>query len=222
MRRFLALFALLVLATDARAAILPRSAPIANVRYEITADSANLSSRHLSVAMTFSVTTSRPIILALPAWSPGHYALLWFARRISAFTAEANGHPLEWRKLDFQTWEIRPTAPGTVKVSFRYLADAVDRAVAWTAPNFAFFNGTNLFLYPVGRGFDWPATVTVRTESGWRVATGMKAASGAPNAFGAANYHDLVDMPFTSDASTSTALAPRATGCVSRFTPPAR
>ncbi|HEY6826223.1 MAG TPA: hypothetical protein VI259_05165 [Gemmatimonadaceae bacterium] len=193
--RLLTLCALSGATTDARAAVHPTSAPIANVRYEVTADSASLGTRHLSVAMTFSVSSSRPVVLALPAWSPGHYTLLWFARRVSAFTADAGGQPIEWRKLDFQTWEIRPKAPGTVKVSFRYLADAVDRAVAWTAPNFAFFNGTNLFLYPVGRGFDWPATVTVRTEAGWRVTTGMKPGD-QPNAFGATNYHDLVDMPF--------------------------
>ena len=190
--RLLALSPLLL----GQSGIVPTSAPIANVHYEITADSANLASRHLSVVMTFSVTSSRPVVLALPAWSPGHYTLLWYARRVSQYAAEENGQALAWRKLDFQTWEIRPKAAGTVKVSFRYLADAVDRAVAWTAPNFAFFNGTNLFLYPVGRGFDWPATVTVRTESGWRVTTGMKAVPGATNLFGAANYHDLVDMPF--------------------------
>jgi predicted metalloprotease with PDZ domain len=190
--RLLALSGLLL----GQSGVVPPSAPITNVRYEITADSANLASRHLSVVMTFSVSSSRPVVLALPAWSPGHYTLLWYARRVSQFVADEDGGALDWRKLDFQTWEIRPKAAGTVKVSFRYLADAVDRAVAWTAPNFAFFNGTNLFLYPVGRGFDWPATVTVRTESGWRVTTGMKAVAGATNVFGAANYHDLVDMPF--------------------------
>ncbi|HEX9128070.1 MAG TPA: PDZ domain-containing protein, partial [Gemmatimonadaceae bacterium] len=65
----------------------------------------------------------------------------------------------------------------------------------WTAPNFAFFNGTNLFLYPAGRGFNWPARVSVHTEASWRVATGMDPAPGTNN-FTAANYHDLTDMPF--------------------------
>src|SRR5256885_1803438 len=135
------------------------------------------------------------VVLALPAWSPGHYTLLWFSRRVSRFKVESNGAPLDWRLLDYQTWEIRPHGAGPVRVSFNYLADTVDRAVAWTAPNFAFFNGTNLFLYPVGRGFNWPARVTVRTEPSWRVATGMDPVAGT-NAFAAANYHDLTDMPF--------------------------
>src|ERR1700736_1565332 len=135
------------------------SAPISDISYEITADSSAVGRRQLGVAMSFTVAGTAPVILALPAWSPGHYTLLWFARRVSQFSAQSNGSPLDWRKLDFQTWEIRPRAAGPGGGSFNYLADAVDRAVAWTSPNFAFFNGTNLFLYPVGRGFDWPARV---------------------------------------------------------------
>jgi predicted metalloprotease with PDZ domain len=190
-------FAVVVLGTaQASLAQPPRvSAPISNVSYEITADSSAVGRRQLGVAMSFTVAGTAPVILALPAWSPGHYTLLWFARRVSQFSAQSNGALLDWRKLDFQTWEIKPRSAGTVRVTFNYLADAVDRAVAWTAPNFAFFNGTNLFLYPTGRGFNWPARVSVRTEGSWRIATGMDPAPGTNN-FTATNYHDLTDMPF--------------------------
>ncbi|HEX9085387.1 MAG TPA: PDZ domain-containing protein [Gemmatimonadaceae bacterium] len=171
------------------------SAPISDISYEITADSSAVGRRQLGVTMSFHVAGTDRVILALPAWSPGHYVLLWFARRVSQFSVQSNGLPLDWRKLDFQTWEIKPRSAGTVRVSFNYLADAVDRAVAWTSPNFAFFNGTNLFLYPAGRGFNWPARVSVRTEPSWRIATGMDPAPGT-NTFTAGNYHDLTDMPF--------------------------
>lgn len=183
------------IAQSARAQSPRMSVPITDVSYEITVDSAAVGRRQLGVAMSFHVASAAPVILALPAWSPGHYTLLWFARRVSQFKPQSNGVPLDWRKLDYQTWEIRPRSAGTVRVTFDYLADAVDRAVAWTAPNFAFFNGTNVFLYPVGRGFDWPARVTVRTEPSWRVTTGMDPAPGINN-FTAGNYHDLTDMPF--------------------------
>ena len=171
------------------------SAPISDISYEITADSSAVGRQMLGVTMSFHVAGTEPVILALPAWSPGHYVLLWFSRRVSQFAAESNGTQLDWKKVDFQTWEIKPRSAGTVRVSFSYLANAVDRAVAWTAPNFAFFNGTNLFLYPTGRGFNWPARVSVRTEPSWRVATGMDPAGGLNN-FTAGNFHDLTDMPF--------------------------
>ena len=184
-------------AGTARAQLPPgaASAPISDVAYAVQADSAATTSRHLGVTMSFTARGAEPVLLALPAWSPGHYQLLWFARRVSQFAAVENGRPLEWRMADHQTWRVVPSGAGRVQVSFQYLADTIDRAVAWTQPEFAFFLGTNLFLYPVGRGFDWPATVTVRTEPGWQVTTGM-AAGAAAGTFTATNYHDLVDMPF--------------------------
>ena len=194
-RFFTSIFLVVSVASDAGAQTARVSAPITDVRYEITADSAAVGRRQLGVTMSFQVASAAPVILSLPAWSPGHYTVLWFARRVSDFSPTTNGVPLAWRKLDFQTWEIRPRSAGNVRVSFQYLANAVDRAVAWTSPNFAFFNGTNLFLYPTGRGFNWPAQVSVRTEPSWRVATGMDPAAGANN-FSAGNYHDLTDMPF--------------------------
>src|SRR5690349_20241496 len=182
------------IATSAAAQQLHQSAPITNISYEITADSPAVGRHQLGVAMTFNVSGTAPVVLELPAWSPGHYVLLWFSRRVSNFAPQQNGAALEWRKLDYQTWEIKPHGAGQVRVTFQYLANAVDRAIAWTAPNFAFFNCTNVFLYPVGRGFNWPARVTVRTEPSWGIATGMDPAGA--NTFSATNYHDLTDMPF--------------------------
>lgn len=172
----------------------PVSAPISSIQYELTIDSSHVGRRQIGVVMTFDVRTSAPVLLSLPAWSPGHYVLLWFARRVSSFAAEQDGRPLDWGMTDFQTWRVTPGGPGRVKVSFEYLADTIDRAVAWTRPNFSFFNGTNLFLYPVGRGFAWPATVTIRTEPSWGIATGL-ASGRSPGEFTADNYHDLTDMP---------------------------
>jgi predicted metalloprotease with PDZ domain len=174
---------------------LPASAPVSDIHYDVTVDSTTVRTRELAVTMRFHVDGSGPVVLALPAWSPGHYTLLWFASRVLDFSATAGGTLLAWHKLDFQTWEIRPNGASAVSVSFRYQADAHDRAVAYTARDLAFFNGTNVFLYPVGRGFSWPATVQIHAPADWRVATGLTAGS-APNTFTATNYHDVVDAPF--------------------------
>ena len=195
MRRNLLIVALLAGATPAAAQARWTSAPIHDIAYEVTADSAAVGRRQLALTMTFGVDGAAPVVLALPAWSPGHYVLVWFASRVTDFSVESGGVPLPWRKLDYQTWRIEPRGAGPVRVTFRYRADAVDRAIAWTAADFAFFNGTNLFLYPVGRGFDWPARVSIRTEPDWRIATGMEPGPAA-RSFQASNYHDLVDMPF--------------------------
>ena len=71
------------------------SAPITGVSYEITADSASVGRRQLGVSMSFQVSSADPVILSLPAWSPGHYVLLWFARRVSNFSAQSGGARLD-------------------------------------------------------------------------------------------------------------------------------
>ena len=172
-----------------------QSAAIGNVRYDVTFDRTTAPTRTLRVAMTFDVTGQGPVLLSLPAWTPGAYELSNFARWVSNFSATSGARELRWDKLDQDTWRIRADGARTVTVSFDYLADSLDNAIAWAQGNFVFFNGTNIFFYPEGRPTDFAATVAVKTEPSWNVTTGMKPA-GSARTYAAANYHDLVDTPF--------------------------
>jgi hypothetical protein len=51
------------------------SAPITAIGYHLTIDSADAAEHRIRVGMTFSVTSSAPVLLALPAWTPGAYEL---------------------------------------------------------------------------------------------------------------------------------------------------
>jgi predicted metalloprotease with PDZ domain len=179
----------------APAAAAMRSAPITNIAYEVTFDSATASSRSLRVAMRFDAAAGGgPVLLSLPAWTPGAYEISDFAKQVMNFAAESNGRPLQWDKADPDTWRIRSSG-GPVTVRFDFRADQLDNAKAWAQRDFLMFNGTNVFLHPEGRPLEFAATVTVRTQPDWKVATGMRSA-GQPGVFREGNYHDLVDMPF--------------------------
>jgi predicted metalloprotease with PDZ domain len=170
------------------------SAPISGVTYTVTADKPALESRRLGVVMSFDVGDSASVLLSLPAWTPGAYEISNFARWVSSFRPEEGGIELRWDKLDYDTWRLHPTRAGRVNVSFTYEADTLDNAMAWTRPDFALFNGTNVFMYPEGRALDFASTVAVKTEAEFRVTTGL-ASAGARGSFRATNYHELVDMP---------------------------
>jgi predicted metalloprotease with PDZ domain len=176
---------------DAKPAV---SAPISDVSYDVTFDSTTAQLRNIGVVMSFTTRGAGDVLLSLPAWTPGEYEIDNFARYVMDFTAVDGATPVTWDKLDQDTWRIHASRAGPIRVSFDYRAMTLDNANAWSKSDFAFFNGTNLFLYPEGQGTDRPATVIVHTTPGWRIATGMTQTS--PNSFSATNYHDLVDMPF--------------------------
>lgn len=171
-----------------------RSAAISDVRYEVTFDSTTAQTRQLKVRMAFRTSGTEPVVLSLPAWTPGAYELSFFARNVLNFTATAGDRPRKWDKLDYDTWRIQPDGAQSITVSFDYVAESLDNAMAWSRPDFALFNGTNVFLYPEGQPFDRPARVVIRSTPGWRVATGMARGAQAGE-YTAPNFHDLVDMP---------------------------
>ncbi len=172
------------------------SAPLGNIRYEITFDSLTAQARTLQVAMSFDVQGPGPVLLSFPAWTPGAYELSWFARWVSNFTPTAGDKPLGWDKLDYDTYRVNPAGARSLTVRFNYLADTLDNAMAWARPDFVLFNGTNVLPYPEGRGTNFPATVNIKTEPSWLVATGMQAVPQQPHTYRENNYHDLVDKPF--------------------------
>lgn len=56
-----------------------RSAAVTNVHYNLTLDSATASRRTIQVAMSFAVAGPGPVLLSLPAWTPGAYEISNFA-----------------------------------------------------------------------------------------------------------------------------------------------
>lgn len=170
------------------------SSPISDVAYEVTFDRRMAPSGSYGVKMTFTADGSGPVLLSLPAWTPGAYEISNFARALVGFSATSGGKDVAWDKTDFDTWRLRTQSAGPVEVQFTYVADSLDNAMSWAQPDFLLFNGTNVFMYPEGRPATFAARVAIVTESDWMVATGMTPAG--RNTYTATNYHDLVDMPF--------------------------
>jgi predicted metalloprotease with PDZ domain len=173
------------------------SARVTDVRYEIVFDSSTARSRTVRVAMHFRVSGGAPVLLSLPVWTPGAYEVSDFARWVVAFDAfetAADTAALRWDKADQDTWRVFPRRSGSVTVRLTIVADQLDNAMAWSARDFALINGTAVFPYPEGQSLDFPATLAVSTEPGWRVTTAMTP-GGAANEFRASSYHELVDMP---------------------------
>jgi predicted metalloprotease with PDZ domain len=137
----------------------------------------------------------------LPAWIPGSYMVREFARNIVRIVAMAGGRKVPLLKLDKHTWRAAP-AP---RIELAYEVYAWDLSVrgAHLDETHGFFNGTSVFLLPVGLE-QQRCIVDILPPSGakyqsWRVATGLTPVRGTRrHAFGtyeAHNYDELIDCP---------------------------
>jgi len=141
----------------------------------------------------------------LPAWIPGSYMIRDFARnliRVRALTG--SGARVRIAKTDKHTWRCAPVPAGQ-SLTLAYEVYACDLSVrgAHLDTTRGFFNGSSVFLLPVGRERD-PCRIDIfapreRRLRAWRLATGLTPARGTPfGQFGtylAASYDELIDCP---------------------------
>jgi len=170
----------------------PGAGPVASAaHYRVRIDPA---SDQFEVRAEFELSGRQDtVLLSLPAWSPGAYDIDNYARWVHDVRAEADGRPVFWDKADKDTWRIAAGGAQRVALEFRTNPDSQMLEFSEIEPDFAFFNGTNLLVYPEGTNFQFPADLQVVTPSGWRIATGL--ADAGTGRFRADNYHDLVDAP---------------------------
>jgi predicted metalloprotease with PDZ domain len=144
-----------------------------------------------------------PLRLRLPVWTPGSYLVREHARHVQEFQAlSEQGSPLDWRKVDKNTWEVDP--PGCSAVTVRYRVYAYELTVRTNHLDLthAYFNGAALFLYVPGRERE-PYTLTViPPHPDWCIATSLRPLAspspGDPSAgqsFFAEDYDELADSP---------------------------
>jgi predicted metalloprotease with PDZ domain len=141
-------------------------------------------------------------LFMLPAWIPGSYMIREFARNIVRITALAGGRKLDLEKLDKHTWRAAP-ARGPIELAYEVYAWDLSVRAAHLDESHGFFNGTSVFLLPIGLEHE-PCAVDILPPAGdryadWKVATGLTPARGTRRlGFGtyqAANYDELIDCP---------------------------
>ena len=145
---------------------------------------------------------------SLPAWIPGSYLIRDFARHIVAIRAEAGGKAVRLDKLDKHTWQAAALKkPGPLTVICEVYAWDLSVRGAHLDQTHAFFNGTSVFLCPLGHEAA-PCLIDIQPPrgkdyAGWRVATALEPARGEKQAAGrhafglyhASNYDELIDHP---------------------------
>ncbi|HEX4878466.1 MAG TPA: PDZ domain-containing protein [Limnobacter sp.] len=183
---------------------------------------ADAHGHHLDVHLHWEhpATQGDVVDLALPVWIPGSYLIREFSRHVLGFDARANGQTVAHHKLTKNTWRVPLPAEmvagelPAVRMECRWRVYAWDLSVrgAHVDATHAFFNGTSVFMCPVGAE-DKPISLTltrpVSDEPDWLVACGLPSAPGTltdthgcpllkPGGvvrLNAPNYDALIDHP---------------------------
>jgi predicted metalloprotease with PDZ domain len=134
--------------------------------------------------------------LKMPAWMPGYYRLLDYAKNVSAFQVkDGAGRALAWEKVTRNTWRVATGGAPVVMADYDVTGTVSFVAQSFIGPQRAYLASPGIFLHVPGL-LARPATVTVRPPSGWEsIATGLDRVPGRPNTFSASNFDVLYDAP---------------------------
>ncbi|HVZ56722.1 MAG TPA: hypothetical protein VG870_08710 [Chitinophagaceae bacterium] len=131
----------------------------------------------------------------MPAWSPGYYQIMDYARNVSGFRAtDPAGHELSWRQTSLNTWAVNH-GPGAVILHYDVEATRHFVATSVLDSTHGYLVPTGVLLY-VKNQLALPVRLQIRPAPGWhQVATGLDSLKGAPYTFTAPNFDVLYDSP---------------------------
>jgi len=138
----------------------------------------------------------------LPAWIPGSYLIREFARHIVRLSALSGDRVVPVKKIDKHTWRCAPVT-GALTVACEIYAWDLSVRAAHLDTTHGFFNGTSVFLLPLGHEHA-RCIVDILPPEGtqyahWRLATALLPARGTRRGrFGtytARDYEELIDCP---------------------------
>jgi len=132
----------------------------------------------------------------MPAWSPGYYGIMDFAKYVQNFHAEDNaGNGLQWENAG-NAWVVRSNNASAVTVQYDVLATSTFVANPYLGEDRGYIVGTGVFMYIPGQ-VAHPVTVEIRLYPGWKsIATGLDPVSpDKPHVLSAPDFDVLYDSP---------------------------
>ena len=163
----------------------------ANVDYAIDLTAPEHHTGRVSIA--FPETDAPYLDIKMPAWRTGRYQILNLANGVRDFTAtDAQGRPLEWRKIDKSTWRVQLPRPSAVRVSYDLYANELALRTRHIDDSHAYLDASAVFMF-ADRYRDDEVSVSLKVPPAWRSVSGMD--STAANRFVADNWDILVDSP---------------------------
>src|SRR5690625_1666408 len=165
----------------------------------------DLAGHRIHVQMHIRQPDPEGQLLFLPAWIPGSYLIRDFARHIERIQAHCNDHPVDTFKQGDHEWRCAP-CPGPLTIDYVVYAWDLSVRAARVDQQYAFFNGTSVFLWTPNHAQSAHVVVleAPASQPEWQVYTSMPCATEHPEeaqrhhfgAYQAPDYDALIDHPF--------------------------
>ncbi len=132
----------------------------------------------------------------IPAWSPGYYGLMNYAKGVENFkAADGAGNPLKWEKTTANTWRVGCDDASGITVSYDVKAATNFAANSYLAEDHGFISPASLFMHVSGQ-IRHPVTVVIKPYKDWsKAATGLDPVQGQKDTFIAPDFDVLYDCP---------------------------
>ena len=182
-RRLTVLLAAVLAAPSALSA--QDSAPRTSLAFEV--DVTKPESGKIGVRMQVRHVNSGSIKVSIPAWAPGAYRIVKYAKAVRNVQArDKEGTTLKVEPVDDQTWKVETDGSSKVTVSYELIVERsrMDR-------EHCFLTGPETYFYLVGdKGT--PCSVRFRLPEGWEVGTGLDRDG---EVYKAVDYDTFIDCP---------------------------
>ncbi|MHC4925152.1 MAG: M61 family metallopeptidase [Planctomycetota bacterium] len=123
--------------------------------------------RYLALSLSIPAGPAGPVVLRMPAWTPGSYVIREYARHVERVAARGRGgRTLKVRRLSKDRWEVVREAKERVDVSWSVYGNELSVRTNHVDDTHAFVQPTATFLWPEGMVAD-PVVVDVTAPKGW-------------------------------------------------------
>lgn len=132
----------------------------------------------------------------LPAWTPGYYWIINFAKNVVKFRAATpGGKELKWEKVDKNNWEVTTGQAKEVIVSYDVFAHTASVADPFLDESHAYLSPAGVFMH-IDTELAQPAEVELKIYDKWsKVSTGLNQVAGKAHTYRAADFDTLYDSP---------------------------
>ena len=166
-----------------------------NIQISYTVTFPEAQAHYAEIEMTITGLKQNTLDLKMPVWTPGSYLVREFSKNVESFRAEADGKPVDSKKIRKNIWQIQTAKVSAVKVKYKLYAFELSVRTSLIDASHAFLSTSGVFMYP-DEMLHHPSTIHITPYKGWTtVSTSLDMVNNDPFTLHAPDYDILFDSP---------------------------